>query len=141
DEKELAKARKTLSNALLGFLLVVSSYFIVGFMGKRLGFSTLFTPSIQGTGAGGYYCLNIQVVGTATQPTDILLRGETSSGATYDLFVTQVRADTIISGVTFEASNTVYSSYILAYDGPAVHVVKTLGHSDLQLNNCVDVSN
>lgn len=48
DDKNLAKSRKVMGNALIGFIFVISAYFVVGFVGNRLGFETIFTPSLEG---------------------------------------------------------------------------------------------
>lgn len=145
DEKELAKARKTITNSLLGFILVVSAYFVVGYIGARLGFPTLLNPSIQGTGAGGYYCTNLVVNNTLNHRTHITLIGSSSSGAITTFYDGYINLDTTISGITFNSSSSSYAFYYVEYVDtqmpPALSFTKVLRHSDLILNTCIDVSN
>ena len=145
DEKELTKARKTITNSLLGFILVVSSYFIVGFVGKRLGFSTLFNPTISGFGAGGYYCTNLVVNNTENHRIHVTVTGSSSSGVITTFYDGYVNNDTTISGITFSSSSLIYAFYYVDYVDtqmpPVLTFTKALRHSDLKPSACVDVSN
>jgi len=66
DEKGLAKARRAMSSSLLGFVIVVASYFVVGYVATRLGFSTIFSPTISGSSNIG--CIKVTYTLPATHP-------------------------------------------------------------------------
>ena len=44
DQKKLDEAKKVMSNAIIGIILVVLSYFIVGLLGGILGLDNILTP-------------------------------------------------------------------------------------------------
>ncbi|MBU1104286.1 hypothetical protein L6255_04020 [Candidatus Parcubacteria bacterium] len=83
DEKELAKARKTLSNALLGFLLVVSSYFISGYVALRLGMQDILKPAINTASNTSLVCVNITM--TPANPSTTV--------ASYDIYLHSAGVD------------------------------------------------
>jgi len=58
DEKELTKAKRAMGSALLGFVLVVASYFVVGYIATRLGFSSIFTPNIATVPNPNFGCVS-----------------------------------------------------------------------------------
>jgi len=117
DDKELAKARKTITNSLIGFILVVSAYFVVGYVGKRLlgSGSDIFTPKLEGGGVAipaGQGCFELTYNNTGNQ----LIQGNS-----YSFVVTENCAgNPIIAGSTFaydvRMGNTLRSGQLIFVD-------------------------